>query len=154
VTDAHVYVRLNTAHIHRTCHGTVLYNRDPMSTRMSRMPQNTARAKPENLKWGDSVLSPRFPPLSFISPLFLFLPHPFLPSPPFPLNPATGSGGSAVISPAGPAARRFCAIFSTQICAFCTQGLTLFLFFPFKVFSERELTFTFAICYRPSVCRL
>jgi len=22
------------------------------------------------------------------------------------------------------------------------------------VFSERELTFTFAICYRPSVCRL
>jgi len=23
-----------------------------------------------------------------------------------------------------------------------------------KVFSERELTFTFAICYRPSVCRL
>ena len=24
----------------------------------------------------------------------------------------------------------------------------------FNVFSERELTFTFAICYRPSVCRL
>jgi len=24
----------------------------------------------------------------------------------------------------------------------------------FSVFSERELTFTFAICYRPSVCRL
>ena len=24
----------------------------------------------------------------------------------------------------------------------------------FKVFSERELTFTFAICCRPSVCRL
>ena len=23
-----------------------------------------------------------------------------------------------------------------------------------RVFSERELTFTFAICYRPSVCRL
>jgi len=23
-----------------------------------------------------------------------------------------------------------------------------------QVFSERELTFTFAICYRPSVCRL
>ena len=23
-----------------------------------------------------------------------------------------------------------------------------------KIFSERELTFTFAICYRPSVCRL
>jgi len=22
------------------------------------------------------------------------------------------------------------------------------------IFSERELTFTFAICYRPSVCRL
>ena len=28
---------------------------------------------------------------------------------------------------------------------FCTE---------FVVFSERELTFTFAICYRPSVCRL
>ena len=28
-------------------------------------------------------------------------------------------------------------------------------FFVLKwVFSERELTFTFAICYRPSVCRL
>jgi len=25
---------------------------------------------------------------------------------------------------------------------------------PMTVFSERELTFTFAICYRPSVCRL
>ena len=24
----------------------------------------------------------------------------------------------------------------------------------FSIFSERELTFTFAICYRPSVCRL
>jgi len=24
----------------------------------------------------------------------------------------------------------------------------------FLVFSERALTFTFAICYRPSVCRL
>jgi len=23
-----------------------------------------------------------------------------------------------------------------------------------RLFSERELTFTFAICYRPSVCRL
>jgi len=23
-----------------------------------------------------------------------------------------------------------------------------------QIFSERELTFTFAICYRPSVCRL
>jgi len=23
-----------------------------------------------------------------------------------------------------------------------------------KIFSKRELTFTFAICYRPSVCRL
>ena len=26
------------------------------------------------------------------------------------------------------------------------------IIFPALVFSERELTFTFAICYRPSVC--
>ena len=30
----------------------------------------------------------------------------------------------------------------------------LVLFFPLRVISERELTFAFAICYRPSVCRL
>jgi len=28
-----------------------------------------------------------------------------------------------------------------------------FVKFGYMVFSERELTFTFAICYRPSVCR-
>ena len=36
-------------------------------------------------------------------------------------------------------------------------GLQYRLPFPTRltdVFSERELTFTFAICYRPSVCRL
>ena len=27
-------------------------------------------------------------------------------------------------------------------------------YFNFFIFSERELAFTFAICYRPSVCRL
>ena len=37
-------------------------------------------------------------------------------------------------------------LFSIQIC-FSSRSLEL-------VFSERELTFTFAICYRPSVCRL
>ena len=34
----------------------------------------------------------------------------------------------------------------------CTR-LTFRLLYTF-IFSERELTFTFAICYRPSVCRL
>ena len=30
----------------------------------------------------------------------------------------------------------------------------VYISFNISVFSERELTFTFAICYRPSVCRL
>ena len=33
-------------------------------------------------------------------------------------------------------------------------GIVLVPFVLFVLFSERELTFTFAICYRPSVCRL
>jgi len=32
--------------------------------------------------------------------------------------------------------------------------IKFFALHKFCVFSERELTFTFAICYRPSVCRL
>ena len=34
------------------------------------------------------------------------------------------------------------------------QNVCYLLIHFFSVFSERELTFTFAICYRPSVCRL
>ena len=35
-----------------------------------------------------------------------------------------------------------------------TQSVNQFERKLFFIFSERELTFTFAICYRPSVCRL
>ena len=41
-----------------------------------------------------------------------------------------------------------------QDCPQANRQVCIYLYVDVSFFSERELTFTFAICYRPSVCRL
>jgi len=49
---------------------------------------------------------------------------------------------------------RGCADIDTTLCAQTTPRQTADELRRDAVFSERELTLTFATCYRPSVCRL